>query len=205
MSQHPVKKKHRHKKHKSQDTERNKDSEAVGQGLRQLEPEKPASSSAGTLQKNGEAYILKGRGSLTTALKQAIASAWTKYILHVCVKINLQNFTNRMALMHDYVRRGNFTTKPLLPGKFSAFALFVVDILFKFAASGILLCKTQQLYNFKMRLGGEICSFDIFIQYRRGLISGGEGLPVSNLSVSKNQIGLVILSDLNSDTVLSLD
>lgn len=46
MSQHPVKKKHRHKKHKSQDTERNKDSEAVGQGLRQLEPEKPASSSA---------------------------------------------------------------------------------------------------------------------------------------------------------------
>ena len=110
-----------------------------------------------------------------------------------------------MALMHDYVRRGNFTTKPLLPGKFSAFALFVVDILFKFAVSGILLCKTQQLYNFKMRLGGEICSFDIFIQYRRGLISGGEGLPVSNLSVSKNQIGLVILSDLNSDTVLSLD
>ena len=107
--------------------------------------------------------------------------------------------------MHDYVRRGNFTTKPLLPGKFSAFALFVVEILFKFAASGILLCKTQQLYNFKMRLGGEICSFDIFIQYRRGLISGGEGLSVSNLSVSKNQIGLVILSDLNSDTVLSLD
>ena len=51
MSQHPVKKKHRHKKHKSQDTERNKDSEAVGQGLRLLEPEKPASSSAGTLQK----------------------------------------------------------------------------------------------------------------------------------------------------------
>ena len=107
--------------------------------------------------------------------------------------------------MHYYIRRGNFTTKPLLPGKFSAFALFVVDILFKFAASGILLCKTQQLYTFKMRLGGEICSFDIFIQYRRGLISGGEGLAVSNLSVSKNQIGLVILSDLNSDTVLSLD
>ena len=60
MSQHPVKKKHRHKKHKSQDTERNKDSETVGQGLRQLEPEKPASSSAGMLQKNGEAYIWKG-------------------------------------------------------------------------------------------------------------------------------------------------
>lgn len=75
MSQHPVKKKHRHKKHKSQDTERNKDSEAAGQGLRQLEPEKPASFSAGTLQKNGEAYILKWRGSLTTALKQSIASA----------------------------------------------------------------------------------------------------------------------------------
>ena len=30
-----------------------------------------------------------------------------------------------MALMHDYVRRTNFTTKPRLQGKFSAFALFV--------------------------------------------------------------------------------
>ena len=60
MSQHPVKKKHRHKKHKSQDTERNKDSETVGQGLRQLEQEKPASASAGMLKKNGEAYIWKG-------------------------------------------------------------------------------------------------------------------------------------------------
>ena len=38
-----------------------------------------------------------------------------------------------------------------------------------------------------------------------GLFLRGEGLPVSNLSVSKNQIGFVILSDLNSDTVLSLD
>ena len=27
----------------------------------------------------------------------------------------------------------------------------------------------------------------------------GEGSPISNLSVSKNQIGLVILSNLNSD------
>ena len=30
-----------------------------------------------------------------------------------------------MALMHVYVRRANFTTKPRLQGKFSAFALFV--------------------------------------------------------------------------------
>ena len=30
-----------------------------------------------------------------------------------------------IALMHDYVRRANFTTKPRLQGKFSAFALFV--------------------------------------------------------------------------------
>ena len=34
-------------------------------------------------------------------------------------------FTSLMALMHDYVRRANFTTKPRLQGKFSAFALFV--------------------------------------------------------------------------------
>ena len=62
MSQHPVKKKHRHKKHKSQDTERNKDSEAVGQGLWQLEPEKPASSSAGMLPKKWRGVYLE-RGS----------------------------------------------------------------------------------------------------------------------------------------------
>ena len=36
-----------------------------------------------------------------------------------------------------------------------------VDILFQFTTSGILLCKTSQLYNFKTRLGGEICSFDV--------------------------------------------
>ena len=37
----------------------------------------------------------------------------------------LQNITNRMALVHDYVRQANFTTKPRFQGKFSAFALFV--------------------------------------------------------------------------------
>ena len=31
----------------------------------------------------------------------------------------------QMALMHDYVRRANFTTKPRLQGKFFAFALFL--------------------------------------------------------------------------------
>ena len=29
------------------------------------------------------------------------------------------------GLIHDYVRRANFTTKPRLQGEFSAFALFV--------------------------------------------------------------------------------
>lgn len=49
MSQNPVKKKHRHKKHKGQDSERNKDGgEAVGQGTRTLEQDKLASSSTGT-------------------------------------------------------------------------------------------------------------------------------------------------------------
>ena len=47
------------------------------------------------------------------------------------LKINLQNFTNRMALMHDYVGRANFTTKPLLQGKFGAFALFVCGYSFQ--------------------------------------------------------------------------
>ena len=48
MSQHPVKKKHRHKKHKTQDSERNKDGgEVVSQGTRSLEQDKPAASSTG--------------------------------------------------------------------------------------------------------------------------------------------------------------
>ena len=34
-------------------------------------------------------------------------------------------FHSVMALMHDYVRRANFTTKPRLQGKFFAFALFL--------------------------------------------------------------------------------
>ncbi|XP_068680906.1 mediator of RNA polymerase II transcription subunit 19-like [Montipora foliosa] len=47
MSQHPVKKKHRHKKHKGQDSERNKDGGEIGsQGTRgTLEQDKTASSS----------------------------------------------------------------------------------------------------------------------------------------------------------------
>ena len=49
MSQHPVKKKHKHKKHKSQESERSKEGgEAVSQGSNLLEQDKPASSSAGT-------------------------------------------------------------------------------------------------------------------------------------------------------------
>ena len=84
--------------------------------------------------KNGEAYIWKG--ALTTGLKQAIASAWTKYILHVWFKIKFQNITNRMALMHDYVRLANFTTKLLLQGKFSAFALVVRGYSFQICCFG---------------------------------------------------------------------
>ena len=44
-----------------------------------------------------------------------------------------------------------------------------VGILFKFTTSGILLCKTSQL-NFKTRLGGEICSFDV--NTRKGYFLG---------------------------------
>lgn len=49
MSQHPVKKKHKHKKHKSQETERSKEGgEAVNQGSNLLEQDKPTPSSTGT-------------------------------------------------------------------------------------------------------------------------------------------------------------
>ena len=41
-----------------------------------------------------------------------------------------------MALMHDYVRRANSTTKPRLQGKFSAFALFVCGYSFQIYCLG---------------------------------------------------------------------
>lgn len=44
-----MKKKHRHKKHKGQDSERNKEGgEAINQGNRLLDQDKPASSTTGT-------------------------------------------------------------------------------------------------------------------------------------------------------------
>lgn len=53
MSQHPVKKKHKHKKHKSQESERSKEGgEAVNQGSNSLEQDKPTPSSAGTCYKS---------------------------------------------------------------------------------------------------------------------------------------------------------
>lgn len=48
MSQHPVKKKHKHKKHKSQESERSKEGgEAVSQASNLLEQDKPTPSSTG--------------------------------------------------------------------------------------------------------------------------------------------------------------
>ena len=67
----------------------------------------------------------------------------------------------RMALMHDYVRRANFTTKPRLRGIFSAFALFVHGYSFKFTALGHSFMQNFATLQFKTRLGGEICSFDV--------------------------------------------
>ena len=67
----------------------------------------------------------------------------------------------RMALMHDYVRRANFTTKPRLRGIFSAFALFVRGYSFKFTALGHSFMQNFATLQFKTRLGGEICSFDV--------------------------------------------
>ena len=67
-----------------------------------------------------------------------------------------------MALTHDYIIRANFTS-PHLKEEFSAFALVVLgySVLLNSTALGIYLCKTSQLDNFKMRLGGEICTSDV--------------------------------------------
>ena len=78
---------------------------------------------------------------------------------------------NRLiALMHDYVRQANFNPKPCLKENFLRLHSLCVGILFKFTTSGILLCKTSQLNNFKTRLGGEICSFDV--NTRKGYFLG---------------------------------
>ena len=70
-------------------------------------------------------------------------------------------FHSVMALMHDYVRRANFTTKPRLRGIFSAFALFVHGYSFKFTALGHSFMQNFATLQFKTRLGGEICSLDV--------------------------------------------
>ena len=62
-----------------------------------------------------------------------------------------------MALMYNYILQANFTTTPCLKEKFFAFALVVLSYSIQLYL-GIYLCKTAQLDNFKMRLGGEICS-----------------------------------------------
>ena len=51
--------------------------------------------------------------------------------------------------MHDHIRQANFTTN---------LHSLCVRILFNSTALGIDLRKTSKPCNFKMRLGGEICS-----------------------------------------------
>ena len=58
--------------------------------------------------------------------------------------------------MHDYVRRENFTNKPRLHLHF-----LCVGILFNSTALGIHFCETSLIFNFKTRLGGEICLCDV--------------------------------------------
>ena len=84
---------------------------------------------------------------------------FTIYYMQVLVKKG--NKTLTMALMHDYVRRANFTTKPRLRGIFSAFALFVRGYSFKFTALGHSFMQNFSTLQFKTRLGGEICSLDV--------------------------------------------
>ena len=61
-----------------------------------------------------------------------------------------------MVLMHDYIRRANFTTKPR-----RIFTPLCVGILFSCTALGIHSCNILHLYILKTRLGGEIYSSDI--------------------------------------------
>ena len=62
------------------------------------------------------------------------------------------------------------STLSLVARKIFCVCTLCVGILFKFTTSGILLCKTSQLNNFKTRLGGEICSFDV--NTRKGYFLG---------------------------------
>ena len=77
-----------------------------------------------------------------------------------------------MALMHDYIRQANFNTKPHLQGKFSALALFVCGYSFQiyYLRDSFMQNFTTYGNNFKTRLGGEICSFDV--NTRKGYFLG---------------------------------
>ena len=58
-----------------------------------------------------------------------------------------------MALMHDYVRRANFTTKPRLGEDSLHLHSFCVDFLFKFTALDHSFMQNVPTLQFKTRLG----------------------------------------------------
>lgn len=81
-----------------------------------------------------------------------------------CIQTIQHNCSAPMVLMRDYVRQANFTTSPCLICKQNSshlHSLFVSILFNRTAALGIHLCKTLKLYNYKTRLGGEICLSDI--------------------------------------------
>ena len=69
-----------------------------------------------------------------------------------------------MAHMYDYVIRANFTTTSGLKEKLFAFAFVVLGCSIKLYCLGNLFIKNFATFNFKTRLGAEICSSGVNIQ-----------------------------------------
>ena len=83
---------------------------------------------------------------------QAILMETNRFVLKSTTGSSRIN--NIMVLMPDYIRWANFITKPCLYS-------LGVGIFSNSIALGIHLWKPLQLYSFKTRLGGKICSTDV--------------------------------------------
>ena len=71
-----------------------------------------------------------------------------------------------------------------------------VIILFNFSALGIHLCKTWQLFNFKTRLGGEICLSDVNMRKGHCVLNGWAwGARGVHVARSKSRLAFVFSSN----------
>ena len=93
--------------------------------------------------------------------KYSLFRSGTEISNSLCLVKNINNYSVTIATMHDYVRRVNFTTSLVCEQNFLHLHFLCVGILFNSTALGIHFCETSLIFNFKTRLGGEICLCDV--------------------------------------------